>query len=343
MRKIVLFAFMAAMAIPALLAGCNKVGGGGGGSSNDGGGGLDTGGGDALEDGYIAPNLCFDIACGGSHTIACKPDGTVWTWGRNQFGQLGLNTTDDSLIPKKVQGLAKVIAVAAGDNHSVALRDNGSVWTWGANYAGQLGVPIEDFALIPVQVNLLSKITEIACGANMTLALAEDGLVYSWGNDWFGDPSSSINSNTPKQIPNPPPYFFTAITASAKTFYALRDDGKLFGWGDVITPPNPLPPTAGLPVYPPTQINASVPIYSISCGNYFLAVISSGNKLYCRGLNNFGQLGNGTTVNGGFAELGDMEKTAMVACGNGFTIAVKLDGTFWGWGRNSYGMLLTSA
>src|SRR3954468_4767834 len=66
------------------------------------------------------------IAAGGSHTVALKNDGTVWTWGYNQNGQLGDGTTTQRTAPVQVSGLSGVVAVAAGYEHTLVLKSNGT-------------------------------------------------------------------------------------------------------------------------------------------------------------------------------------------------------------------------
>ncbi|MBL0037972.1 MAG: hypothetical protein IPP36_04260 [Nitrosomonadales bacterium] len=62
------------------------------------------------------------IAAGDLHTVALKNDGTVWAWGHNSSGQLGIGTTTDSTIPVQVPGIAGVIRIAAAGGNTVALK-----------------------------------------------------------------------------------------------------------------------------------------------------------------------------------------------------------------------------
>src|SRR5688572_5726237 len=85
-----------------------------------------------------APLAAQTIAGGDGHTVIVKPDRTVWTFGANNNGQLGDNTTTPRRTPTPVDGLGDVVAVAAGSDHTLALTSDGLVWAWGDNVFGQL-------------------------------------------------------------------------------------------------------------------------------------------------------------------------------------------------------------
>jgi alpha-tubulin suppressor-like RCC1 family protein len=84
-------------------------------------------------------NSVVDVASGYNHSVAVKTDGTVWTWGYNASGQLGIGNTDNTNIPVQVEGLpTNAVAVAAGYNHTLALLSDGTVWAWGDDFFNQL-------------------------------------------------------------------------------------------------------------------------------------------------------------------------------------------------------------
>jgi alpha-tubulin suppressor-like RCC1 family protein len=94
----------------------------------------------------------LQVAAGQSHAVALKGDGTVWTWGENGLGQLGIGTALDSSVPVAVTGLPPIAAVGAGQSHSFAIGADGSVWAWGANSQYQLGDASTTHRLLPVQI-----------------------------------------------------------------------------------------------------------------------------------------------------------------------------------------------
>ncbi|MFB3777782.1 MAG: hypothetical protein ACE141_09225 [Bryobacteraceae bacterium] len=115
------------------------------------------------------------IAAGYGHSLAVAPDGTVWAWGWNKYGQLGDGTTEDSITPVKVRGLAGIAAVAASYGHSLALGADGAAWFWGGT--GGYGLPVE-VHLTPLRINGLTDVAAIAAGHEEHLILKRDGTVW---------------------------------------------------------------------------------------------------------------------------------------------------------------------
>ena len=102
------------------------------------------------------------IAAGMWFYVAVKANGTVWTWGRNDFGQLGDGTTLTRSVPVQVPGLTDIVAVAAGPSDAVAVKADGTVWAWGRNDTGQLGDTSTVNRRTPVQVSGLDHILAVA-------------------------------------------------------------------------------------------------------------------------------------------------------------------------------------
>ena len=80
------------------------------------------------------------ISANGSHTLLLQPNGVVWAWGSNAYGQLGDGTLVSRAAPARVAALGKAKAIVAGSRHSLVVLDDGTVWAWGENVAGQLGL-----------------------------------------------------------------------------------------------------------------------------------------------------------------------------------------------------------
>ncbi len=172
------------------------------------------------------------IAAGQSHALAVDTNGSVWAWGNNSKGQLGIGSTIDSIIPVQVTGLSGVASVAEGDFNSFALKSDGTVWAWGLNAAGQLGIGSNTDSDVPVPVSTFTGgVTGISAGYSQTIALKSDGTIWAWGGNAAGElgNGSTTSSNTPQ------PNGFTAATScSAGNFFtlALKNDGTAWAWGD---------------------------------------------------------------------------------------------------------------
>ena len=191
---------------------------------------------------FITSSPVKAIAGGFTHTIALKTDGTVWTWGSNEFGKLGDGTTTQRTTPVQVNGLTNVAAIAGGYSHTIALKTDGTVWTWGNNNNGQLGDGTQTQRIAPVQVSGMTNVAAIAAGYSHSLALKTDGTVWTWGNNndgQLGD-GTQTQSVSPVRVSG-----LTNVKAIATGYYltadimyqhshslALKNDGTVWTWGD---------------------------------------------------------------------------------------------------------------
>ena len=148
------------------------------------------------------------VAAGAYFSVVLKNDGTVWAWGFNTYGELGIGTTTDSHVPVQVSGLSGVIAIAGGDWDIMALKNDGTVWAWGWNDDGELGNNTTTQGHVPSQVEdptgttFLTGVAAVAEGYNSSLAMRSDGTVWAWGyngNGQLGN-NSTTNISLPVQV-----------------------------------------------------------------------------------------------------------------------------------------------
>jgi alpha-tubulin suppressor-like RCC1 family protein len=122
------------------------------------------------------------VAAGDLHAVIVTGSGTVWSWGHNSDGQLGLGDTIRRSVPHLIRSLSNVVAVAAaaGARHTLVLTSNGQVWAFGSNQRGQLGVGDMSPRLTPTQVIgalASASITAITAGQYVALDVNNHRLV----------------------------------------------------------------------------------------------------------------------------------------------------------------------
>jgi alpha-tubulin suppressor-like RCC1 family protein len=304
-------------------------------------------GNDAITGGYGAsPNSPVQIgasswtavAAGAFHSLAIRSGGSLFAWGRNNFGQLGNGQFGDYGGPygsstqqsSPVQiGTSSWTAIAAGDEFSLAIRSGGNLFAWGVNTNGQLGLNNQTNRSSPTQVGT-SVWTAISAGSLHTLALRSGGGLFSWGANTFGQCGrTELN----------PVASWTAIAGGAYHTLAIRSDSKLFAWGknNYGQCGNGAPMTFGNRELEPVQIGTSNWI-AVSVGLNHSLAIRSDNKLFSWGANYGGALG--TEVYGSRRNSPLQIGTSnwiRIAAGRNHNLAIRSDSKLFAWGDNGYG------
>ncbi|XP_008442150.1 ultraviolet-B receptor UVR8 isoform X2 [Cucumis melo] len=171
------------------------------------------------------------IACGDSHCLAVTMEGEVQSWGRNQNGQLGLGTTEDSLVPQKIQAFEgiPIKMVAAGAEHTAAVTEDGELFGWGWGRYGNLGLGDRNDRLVPQKVSSV----DISGGWRHTMALTTDGKLYGWGWNKFGQVGAGDNIDhcSPIQIKFPQDQKVIQISCGWRHTLAVTDKQNVFSWG----------------------------------------------------------------------------------------------------------------
>ncbi len=173
------------------------------------------------------------VSGGTYHTAAIKTDGTLWTWGYNNFGALGDNTTTDRSTPVTTfAGGTNWKQVSSGGYHTAAIKTDGTLWTWGRNSYGQLG--INDGISRSTPVTTLSGGTnwkQVSAGFDHTTAIKTDGTLWTWGYNLYGQ--LGINDTTLRVTPVTTFAGGTNWKQVSGVYHtsAIKTDGTLWNWG----------------------------------------------------------------------------------------------------------------
>ncbi|PCI12757.1 MAG: hypothetical protein COB71_08260 [Thiotrichales bacterium] len=122
-------------------------------------------------------SVSTQFALGQKHTLMIKSDGTLWSWGENSIGQLGIGSNDPRHYPVQI-GVDRWSAVTAGHYHSVAIHQDGTLWTWGGHMNGALGNGGAGNIDVPMQISTDLWRSIVSKGAH-TIAIKQDGTL--WG------------------------------------------------------------------------------------------------------------------------------------------------------------------
>ncbi|CAF1022863.1 unnamed protein product, partial [Didymodactylos carnosus] len=148
----------------------------------------------------------IQIATGYSHALTLTDDGTVYSFGVNSAGQLGLGNSDDCVCACPLLCLrgSPICYIACGANHSVIISKSGTVFTCGLNSSGQLGVGDTESRIWPSNVKAVQnqKVTYASCGEKHTVVITADGGVFSFGSGSHGQlgHNSVMDELLPKKI-----------------------------------------------------------------------------------------------------------------------------------------------
>ncbi|KAL8166307.1 hypothetical protein V2J09_007806 [Rumex salicifolius] len=177
------------------------------------------------------------IASGDSHCLAVTMEGQVASWGRNQNGQLGLGTTEDSLVPQKLHSFdgIPVKMVAAGAEHSAAVTEDGHLYGWGWGRYGNLGLGDRKDRLFPEKVLNADdqKMILVACGWRHTISVNTSGKLYTYGWSKYGQLGHGDNEDhlIPHRLEKLSNQCVSQISGGWRHTMAVTSDGTLYAWG----------------------------------------------------------------------------------------------------------------
>jgi len=288
------------------------------------------------------------VSCGGagnSYTAAIKTDGTLWTWGRGVFGQLGTNDITDRSTPVTTfAGGTNWKQVSCDGGHMSAIKTDGTLWTWGAGANGRLGNNATTDRSTPVTTFAGgTNWKQVSCGGADTAAIKTDGTLWTWGNGAAGTLGTNDTANR-----NTPVTTFAGGTnwkqvSSGGNIAAIKTDGTLWTWGAGANGRlgNNATTDRSTPV---TTFAGGTNWKQVSSGTAHMSAIKTDGTLWTWGRGLEGQLGTNdkTQRNTPITTFAGGTNWKQVGSGNFHTAAIKTDGTLWTWGAGANGRLGTN-
>jgi alpha-tubulin suppressor-like RCC1 family protein len=283
------------------------------------------------------------VSCGGLHIAGTKFDGTLWTWGYNNTGQLGDNTVVSKSSPIQTIGAATNWSqVSAGANNTAGIKSDGTLWIWGGSNGGTIGNNTSVGVNSPVQtVSGGTNWSQVSVGNYFWAAIKNDGTLWSCGlnnpTGQLGD-GTAVSKSSPVQTITGGTIWSKVSCGGAHTA-AIKTDGTLWTWGYNLygqLGDN----TTTTQVSPVQTIAGGINWKQVSCGAFYTSATKSDGTLWSWGRNDYGQLGDNSIVNRSspVQTVGGGTSWKQVSCGYN-SAAIKSDGSLWSWGRNDYGQL----
>lgn len=275
-------------------------------------------------------------------TVVIKRDGTVWTWGVNDDGELGNGQWTGSPVPVPVTGLSSTMAIVTPEDgeFTLALDFSGTVWSWGMGWDGQLGRGdgLYEDENLPAPVPGLSNVVAMAAGAANCAVVRSDGTVWTWGHGWSGKLGDGFKGDRdyPSMVPDLTNVII--IATGSDHVLALAADGTVWAWGynkqgelGVGNTDNQLFPT---------RVTGLTNVVALAGGDQHSLALLSDGTVRAWGNGAYGQLGNGGESDSFTPVIvAGLSNIVAVACGGFHNLALDRNGNLFEWGDNSWNQL----
>jgi len=315
------------------------------------------------------------VSAGFKHTCGIKTNGSLWCWGLNNVGQLGLGDTTERHAPTQVGTNTDWASVAAGDTYTCGLTSDGTRYCWGNNGSWQLGLGVTENQLRPTRRLGEGKWKSVSVKSHHSCGIRTDGTGHCWGNNFFYQfgrgKDDRKNSTTPKAVSGG--HTWNELHVGGDYTCGIDTSGVRYCWGSDDTGDLGLGTGSPTFVAVPTSLAGdgawtALSLGSVGCGlstakrlycwgsepasveqnpvnwrqvsvgSIFTCGITSTRTRYCMGLNNFGQLGLGHTQNkDAMTSLEGDGAYLSISAGGSHACGISTANRLYCWGENKYG------
>ncbi|XP_047214023.1 regulator of chromosome condensation [Girardinichthys multiradiatus] len=303
------------------------------------------------------PEKVVQVVAGGMHTVCLSETGHVYTFGCNDEGALGRDTTEEGseMVPAKVELSEKVVQVSAGDSHTAALTEDGSVYIWGSfrDNNGVIGL-LEAMKTcpVPVKIPLTESVVKIASGNDHVVLLTLDGNLYTLGSAEQGQlgrvPEHFSNRGgrkglerllVPQMVKLKGKVHFTDAFCGAYFTFAVSEEGYVYGFG--LSNYHQLGTKSTKMCFVPVKLtcfkNSTTAWVDFSGGQHHTLCLDAEGQVYSLGRAEYGRLGlgQGAEEKSEPAPVTGMEPAKGVSCGASVSYAVTRAGSVYAWGMGT--------
>jgi len=283
------------------------------------------------------------VSAGALHSCALLANGTIQCWGINDSGQLGNGSTNASSVPVTVSGISTAIAVSTTWDHTCAALASGGVQCWGANACGQLGDGTTTDSTVPTTVYgiVYKDPLGVAAGVDHTCAWTAAGYVYCWGCNDLGQlgNGTTTNSSVATLADSSLAYPISAVSSGSYYSCALAVNGTVYCWGWNNYGTLGIGTNGGVFDFNwlPIAVLGISSATGVAAGGYNTCATLADGTVQCWGLNDNGELGNGST--GGIipspVTVSGLSQAAAVTVGSMYSCAMSPGAVnCWGWNQN---------
>ena len=279
-------------------------------------------------------------ACGYDHTITLSDHGTVYSFGRNEDGALGLGHNNDVSVPTPIPNLPKISKISCGLNFTVCVDHEGYIWSFGENYKGQLGTGNKTYFNVPQKLLDIPAVLSVDCGELHALIITNDDNLWSWGGNEFGElcHGDTKDRSTPQKTS-----FSQIAKISAGCFHSLFQNNK----GEIFACGYNKHGQCGLGHFNESQLAPSLilnpapsNIVEFVCGYRQSLFLDLEGNVYSVGDNEEGQLGLGHNTNQNeLNKIPNIPPIKIISCVSSSCYLIDFEGNLWTFGYNEIGQL----
>jgi alpha-tubulin suppressor-like RCC1 family protein len=287
------------------------------------------------------------ISAGMSHSLILNTRGQVFSFGTNEYEQLGAGAIEHQNLPTLIETseLGKIITISAGSYHSLLLNSEGQVFSFGANDCGQLGLGENEDENLPMLIKETQsrKIVAISASGSHSLFLDDQGQVFSCGNNEFGQLGlGDCEDRLDLTLIEIPAINIIAISAGGHHSLILDCDGQVYSFGSGLL--GRLGHRKSKYRLVPTLIEAPWigDIIGISAGGEHSLILNSNGQVFSFGGNMCGHLGLGDEKNRNqptiIKNIG-IGRIAAISAGVCHSLIANSEGQVFSFGSNLSGQL----